>query len=119
MQDFLEKIFWIEAQTKLAHWQEKNGFRHEVLGKFHSELSEKFDLLVEAFIGSTGNIAPLVSQTAYVLSNNIEMENLIRRISTIMHEITQDKRFQTSSLINITDDIATIIDKYTYLLGRE
>jgi len=29
MKDLLEKIFWIETQTQLAHWQEDNGFRHE------------------------------------------------------------------------------------------
>ena len=36
--EFLERIFWVESQLQLAHWQEPRGFHHEMLGEFYKKI---------------------------------------------------------------------------------
>jgi DNA-binding ferritin-like protein len=119
MKNFLEEIFWIEAQIQLNHWQETRGFHHEIYGKFHSEISEKFDELVETFIGGNNNVAPLVSDSLFVLTNNMAVDTLITQIKKFVGELHDAKEMQSHALQNVLDDILTLIDKYNYLLNRE
>jgi len=119
MKDLLEKIFWIETQTQLAHWQEDNGFRHEQLGKFYDEIQDLFDLLIESYSGFLGKKVK-VSESLFKLQNDIDInDSLLLEIRKFIESVKANKEFEHFFLQNVLDDIATLTEKFAYLLNKK
>lgn len=115
--NFLERIFWIETQLQLAHWQEKRGFHHKILGKFYEEVVEEFDKLVECFLGdATKQI--MVSDSLYKLDNNVDLQEIIKTIRIFLDDLHEDMEFNQRGLSNIVDDLYNITERHSYLLNR-
>jgi len=119
MKDLLEKIFWIETQMQLAHWQEEYGFRHEQLGKFYEEIQDLFDLLIESYSGFLGKKIK-VSESLFKLQNDIDINDaLLVEIRKFIETLKKSKDFEHYFLQNVLDDIATLTERYSYLLNRK
>lgn len=113
----IEKINYFLFQLQLKHWQEQNGFHHEVLGKYYSDLQGEFDKLVEVYISFYGDI--LITESLYVFINHIDMLGVYQvEINKFIAELRQEHN-EIHAIVNILDDIASMVAQYTYLLQRK
>lgn len=116
--NFLERIFWIETQLQLKHWQEKSGFHHEQLGSFYSEITEEFDKLVECYLGDTTKKV-VISESLFKLENDKDINTIIMEIRKFLDELKEDKEMQERSLLNLIDEIYNDVERFSYLLNRK
>ncbi len=113
---FIEKIFWMQSQLQLAHWQEpQSGFKHEVLGKYYKSLNKELDTLVECYSGIFSRSAIQIGDTLFIVKNNETPEGLITEILDIINSfrVAFEKH---PALVNIIDDILTLTYQNKYLL---
>jgi hypothetical protein len=118
VKDFLERIFWVENQLQLAHWQEQRGFHHETLGKFYKKVVKGFDKLIEAYLGDrTKQI--LISDSLYKLDNHVDLQEIINTLRVFLDDLHEEVQFNERGLGNLVDDLYNITEQYSYLLNRK
>lgn len=117
IKEYIEKVFWIQNQIKLKHWQEPtSGFQHEKLGVFYDEISEKLDELVEASIAVYGVDIVYISDATFKLDNDAGSLDLTDMILKILLEFRSFfESSQQFGLVNIVDDVSSLTLKYKYL----
>lgn len=116
--DYIEQVFWIQNQIKLLHWQTvPSGYQHKTLDKFYNDLSDELDRLVEASVAEFGDEILTISDGMFIVTNNIGVSDLLTGISEIIskYRIHFEGKY---GLINILDDIDSLLLKYKYLLER-
>ena len=118
VKDFLERIFWVESQLQLAHWQETRGFHHEMLGKFYKKIGKGFDKLVECYLGDRTNQI-VISEALYKLDNNIDLQEIINHLRIFLDDLHEDIQFSERGLNNLVDDLYNITEQYSYLLNKK
>lgn len=116
--ELLEKIFFIQSQVQLAHWQETSGYRHQVLGDYYKESSELFDFLVETYIGSIGEIQ--IQDSLYKIHNQVDLQMLFIDITNILQEFKMSFNHDQPKieLINIIEDLLSLTYKTKGLLKK-
>lgn len=116
--EFLERIFWIETQLQLAHWQEERGFHHEILGKFYKDIVKAFDKLVESFLGDDSKLIS-ISDSMYKLDNNVDLVDLIKHIRIFLDDLNENVEFNQRGLGNLVDELYNITERNSYLLNKK
>jgi len=116
MKNLPERVFYFQNQLLLKHWQEPNGFKHKIIGDYYKDITKLFDKLIECYISISKEIT--ITETAYIITNQIDLTHtfyldLKNFISDCRNEMLEQ------SLVNILDDISTIIEHYNYLLNKE
>lgn len=118
VKNFLERIFWIETQVQLKHWQEKSGFHHEQLGKFYEEIVNGFDKLVEGYLGDESKSIS-ISDELFKLDNDLDSKTIIEHTRNFLDDLEESIEFNERGLENLVDDLYNINEKYSYLLNRK
>ena len=113
--EFLLVMLHGVTNTHLLHWQEKNGFKHRVLGKFYELLSELTDDLAESIMGGY-QMVPHFPVNYYPPSATGEEEVMALRdyVEENRKILPQDTAIQT-----LVDAIQTQIDRTLYLIRKE
>lgn len=121
IKEYIEKIFWIQNQVKLSHWQVKpSGWQHKVLGKYYDSISEQIDNLVETSIGIFGEEMSIISDSMFKLYNNFDLNNMIDEIVKVLSEFREAfLELEANSLVNIIDEMTALTYKTQYLLRRQ
>jgi len=113
--NFIEKIFWVQNQGLFLHWQDMSGFKHEILGKFYKEMNEKIDELVESYLGVFSMEALYVSDSMYKVEMITTVQDYMKETQKIFDSF-RNSIDGISGLTNVIDDILTIIERTKYLL---
>lgn len=102
MEEFIARVFATRNAVHLAHWAEKSGFRHQVLGELYESLIESLDSLVEAhqaLIGlvKVGELPPqpkiakivthLESDLEWIAGNRSKITNKVPSIDNLVQNI--------------------------------
>ena len=113
--EFLLTMLHGVTNSHLLHWQETNGFRHRVLGKFYEILGDLTDELAEAMMGGY-NFVPKFPQTYYHPAATGEEEVLALKayVEENRKNLPQDTAIQT-----LVDAIQTQIDTTLYLIRKD
>jgi hypothetical protein len=113
--EFLLTMLHGVTNSHLLHWQENNGFKHRVLGKFYELLSELTDDLAESIMGGY-KIMPQFPQTYFHPASTGEEEVLALKayVEENRKNLPQDTAIQT-----IVDAIQTQIDRTLYLIRKD
>jgi DNA-binding ferritin-like protein len=105
----------ILSQIKLFHWATMSFAKHTALDKLHTQLSDKIDKLVEAFIGSYDK------QPLPKFSINIKITSDITHITKYLKDTNvnikkiNNKFKKYAEIQNILQDIMADIDVAIYL----
>jgi hypothetical protein len=117
MKNLVEKIFYFQNQLQLKHWQEQKGFAHHLQGEYYTHLNSQFDLLVECYMSTSKDLT--ATETAYILINHIDIvETYNNELRKFISEM-RTEFVESPALLNILDDISTLVEKYNYLLEKE
>ncbi len=113
--ELLSNILQIEGQLKLLHWQTESYAEHNAFGDIYDSLSEKFDMLIEAYSGKyqrpqLGGLTDL----SFADYNSIKLEAFIT--ASIEFFMDSFMAAQDSELANITHEIVADFQKLKYLL---
>ena len=120
--DFIEKLFYIQNQIQLKHWEETSGWRHKQLGKFYQEIGNLIDELVESTAGIYKDEVLVISNSMYTINNNIEISELLSDILIIFFDLK--KHFietnpdLNAGLINIIDNTISVINRTANMLDK-
>lgn len=108
------------VSIKLYHWKTVSYARHMASDNLHTGLSSLFDEFVEAFQGEKERV--FLKQT-HMKIYNIDDENTSFYLSGLINFLTDDfenylksKGVKTTShLLNIRDEMVTLLNKTNYL----
>jgi|SRR6185369_4632597 len=119
MKKLVETMFWIENQIQLCHWQEKSGYKHEILGKFYEEIIDQIDRFVESSTGCLDEDILNCGEVLFKLINNYNLIELVDAINTEFIKIREQLvKLEIPELINIVDEIQGIVKRNKYLLQK-
>lgn len=112
---FLQCFMSMLSQIKLYHWATMSYAKHKALDDLHDALSEKVDLLVEAYLGKYKK-QPLRKFTIETKANT-QTDHIEKYLETIHSDVTAiNGKFKNCIEIqNILQDILAEIDKTQYL----
>jgi Family of unknown function (DUF5856) len=113
--EFLLTLLHGVTNSHLLHWQEKNGFKHRVLGKFYELLGELTDELAEALMGAY-NITPEFPKTYFHPASTGEEE--VMALKAYVEE-NRSKLPQDTAIQTLLDAIQTQIDRTLYLIRKD
>jgi len=107
----------IQNQLRIFHWQSESYAQHKAFGKAYEQLDGHIDKFIEVYMGKYGKSR---AKIAY----NIELENLDDQYSTtldsyIEYLISLNNELDgvmDSDLLNIRDEMLTVLNRLKYLL---
>ena len=113
--EFLLTMLHGVTNVHLLHWQEKNGFKHRVLGKFYELLSDLVDDLAESIMGGY-NTTPQFPVDYFhpAATGEEEVMALKQYVEENRKNLPQDTAIQT-----LVDAIQTQIDRTLYLIRKD
>lgn len=108
----------IQQQLRIFHWQTESYAQHKAFGKAYEEFDDLIDTFVETYIGKYGKVKAK-------LTYNIELDNLtdsymtyindyITYLLSLNNELDSSK---DSDLLNIRDEMLTVLNRLKYLLS--
>jgi len=108
----------IQQQLRIFHWQTESYAQHKAFGKAYEALDDLIDTFVETYIGKYGKVKAK-------LTYSIELDNLtdsymtyindyITYLLSLNNELDSSK---DSDLLNIRDEMLTVLNRLKYLLS--
>lgn len=119
----VNRILYIQAQTKLLHWQTFSVNQHKNLDKLHKDFLGLSDQLVEVVAGKYGRPKLTKEECCFEIQNYRHHEEGMSSFMCYLYEVfTQEikpcfNKEKDSEILNIIDEIVAMIDQYTYLFS--
>jgi len=119
----VNRILYVQAQTKLLHWQTFSVNQHKNLDKFHKDFLALSDQLVEVVAGKYGRPKLSGDECCINIQNYRHHEEGMTSYMCYLYELfsTEIKscfdKNKDSEILNIIDEIVASIDHYTYLFS--
>lgn len=113
--ELLSTVLQVQAQLKVLHWQTESYAEHNAFGMIYDSLDEKFDLIMEAYMGKYqrpkfGGVAQLSVADYSNVKIDVMLDGLLEFFANAFMADSD------SELKNIADEIKADIDKLKYLL---
>ena len=103
------------SQVKLFHWSTMSYAKHKALDHLHEELSEKVDLLFEAYIGKYRKQPLKIFVVKTIATTNTkDIEGYLEMNRNIINDM-QNQFMDVNEIQNILQDIMAHIDRTVYL----
>jgi DNA-binding ferritin-like protein len=120
----LSKILQNTAQTKLLHWQSKMYGQHKALDELYGGLSDLGDTLAETIMGKYGVPALSKEELCLKLMNfrspeTGDLNEFMDHLYNCYHSECRSSfdPARDSEIINILDEILSLVNKTKYLLS--
>lgn len=109
----------LEAQLsiRMQHWLTKSFAQHKALGKAYEGLDDLIDTFVETLIGAKGR--GFLSGIRSVSVGGDSMKILNNLESTLRNDIPKDVGEKETALLNIRDEMLSLVQHTKYLLTLE
>ena len=117
IENFIERIFWIQDQLKLRYWQEKRLHHALCMGQFYNELILKFDNLVKAYLSGDKDI--IISKELYVIENDVDINEIIFETKEFLEYIKTHKEGWGGGMQSIIDDILAAVEIFANTINKQ
>lgn len=118
--NLLTDLLTLQNQLKIFHWQTKSYAQHVAFGGAHDDLISLIDEFIEVFQGKYGRIK---AKDVFVIELHNLKEDYKNSINTNIEYLTNDvpKALSTkdTDLLNIRDEMLSVLNKLKYLLTLE
>ena len=115
--NFVERIFWIQDQTKLKAWQEDRLHHSIALDKFHNGISLLFDKLVRAYMSKEKLIT--ISNELFVIENDVDMNMVIHEAREFLDYIKSDKEGWGGAMQSLIDEILSVVEIFANTYNKQ
>ena len=110
---FIEKFLQIQNQLRIYHWQTKSFAEHKALGKAYEGLDLLIDNFVETYFGAHG-----VHKVSTVESKNgVRKEVAAFNISLSNYGTNSSNKLLDDAISFLTNDLESVVEKNTDLLN--
>jgi hypothetical protein len=114
----VQNFLTIINQIKMFHWETTNYATHKALDELHGDLSDLVDSFVEILIGKYGRdgvLNPCVINVRVI--GQMDIESVLDQSIGFLIELGQNLNSNTDTdLLNIKDEMLSLINKTKYLL---
>lgn len=116
MRDFVPTLFFFLNNMKIYHWKTTSFSRHKAADDAVSHIQDLFDKFVETYIGRYGRdkLFPSVineKSVSVVYYNDKNIVSLVKQLVKFLISV----EFEDPELINIRDDMLTVLNQTLYL----
>ncbi len=115
----LTNMLQMQQQYRIFHWQTKSYSEHKAFDAVYSALDEQVDLFVETFMGKYGRVITspefeleLLNYQNGVVCSSVT-DSYIGFLTYVLPSLLQP---EDTNLLNIRDEILTILNQLKYLL---
>ena len=114
----IPKLLGLQNQIRVMHWQTESYAEHKALGKAYDALDGLIDQFVEVHSGKYGNtLAKSNFQFSAVNYKDANVMALIDSyISYLTNELPQVCKEGDTDLLNIRDEMLSVLNQTKYLL---
>jgi hypothetical protein len=115
MDQIVANLIGMEQQLRIWHWQTKMYSRHQAYGVTYNALGELIDAFMEAYMGKYGRVEAPSSVPLENMSNDVQpkIDEYIEMLIGLTEQL--DARVD-SDLLNIRDEMLSLMNKLKYLL---
>lgn len=117
-EELILKLVQIQNQFRFLHWQTIGDAKHRAYGEMYEGLGDLIDTFVEAMMGKQGR-PKFESEFAIMFQDisSLSTQTFLDGITEFLVEMSDklDSRYDTD-LLNIRDEILTMVNKLKYLL---
>lgn len=107
----------IQNQLRIFHWQTTSYAQHKAFGKAYEQFDELIDTFVEAFMGKYGRSKANVNYTVELDNLGDDFISVIDSFIEYLYSLNNDLQSENDSeLLNIRDEMLTVLDRLKYLL---
>ncbi len=105
-------------QVKIYHWQTMHFPRHEAAGKLIDTLDDLIDTFVETYMGKYGR-PKLTPKSSTIHLRNFQDKQapalLKEAIDWMTHDLPRKLKKEDTDLLNIRDEIISVLNRTLYL----
>ena len=105
IEELVSRVFATRNAVHLAHWSEKSGWRHGVLGGFYDSLIDKVDNIVEAHQGAYGLIGDVKQVT-------VDKDDIAEHIADEAKWIDDNRDKIAGNIRAISNLVDDLVDEY-------
>lgn len=116
MENILDHLISYQQQFRILHWQTKSYARHKAYGKFYDSFSDLMDEFVEVHMGKYGRVK--TSGNIQISNmNEVQIKDYLSEIEQFLIELSEAyDATRDSDLLNIRDEMLSLVNKLKYLL---
>lgn len=112
----IQNLLTILNQLKFYHWGTDSFAKHEALGKAYDSLNALIDEFVEVLIGKYGKNLSKINITVRTESD-LDIDSALNDISEYLsNELSNNLNEKDTDLINLKDEMLSIVNRTKYLL---
>jgi hypothetical protein len=120
MKKIVLKIFQVQSQMRLLHWQTASYAEHKTFKKFYNNVDDLFDKLIESIQGKYGRIFIGGIDGVQVADyQNLKLQSFIEEINLFFGKeiyTTGIDPMKDPEIENIVEEILAETDRLKYLL---
>jgi hypothetical protein len=117
LNNFIEKIFWIQDQIQLKTWQEKRLYHAQLLERFHVDMCTVLDILVKAYMSNDKQV--LISESLFVIENDVDMNSVLHEIREFLDYIKSDREGWGGAIQGIIDNGLSHVEIFANFYNKE
>lgn len=110
-------LLTLQNTLRIHHWQTKSYAEHKALGKAYESLDPLIDQFIEVYFGKYGNIN--AKENFKIILENYSSggcTELIDESIQYLENITEFLKDNDSELLNIRDEMLSVLQQTKYLL---
>jgi hypothetical protein len=116
MENIIDHLISYQQQFRILHWQTKSYARHKAYGEFYDSFSDLMDSFIEVHMGKYGRVKT-GGNIQISNMNEVQIKDYLEEIEQFLIELTENyDAARDSDLLNIRDEMLSLVNKLKYLL---
>ena len=116
MTECIKFFLTLQSQLRILHWQTSSYAEHKALGKAYAGLDGLIDSFVESYMGKHGKKFDGITLTIFNYSDASPTSVMDHASSHLIKELPTYIDKTDTELLNIRDEMLSVIDRTKYLL---
>ena len=117
-QGCIKKLIEAQHAIRMHHWLTSSYSEHKALGKAYKDLDDLIDTFVEAFIGVRGK-SVLSGISGLSITVGDDCTKIIDNLEAVLrNEIIKEVGSSETALLNIRDEMLSLVSRTKYLLAQ-
>lgn len=112
--DLIQKLFELQIDAKMYHWQTQSYANHKAVGELYDTIIASTDEMIEVAMGRSGR--PKVGPKASVRVRNMTKKDMIDSLQSALKYFDKLNLVNSKEMGALRDDLLGAVAKTLYLL---